>query len=70
MEVNTVPAQGIIAAGGLVKHALERWGLLTSMRLITSSKTDRSDIDKNRKAEALENHALTYWEEEIKEYVK
>lgn len=26
MEVNTVPAQGIIAAGGLVKHALGAGG--------------------------------------------
>lgn len=34
------------------------WGLLTHMRLITSSRTDRSDIDKKRKAEGLENHAL------------
>lgn len=31
------------------------------MRLITSSRTDRSDIDKNRKAEGLENHALYPW---------
>lgn len=70
MEVNAILVQSLIAIGGLVKHALgEKMAYQYKVNYLFED-IDRSDIDKNRKAEGLENLALSLFGEEIKGDVK